>query len=82
MHFGSGINYSTVDLDPYVLHDHLTEIQTCHRVSRSIFFIVSSLNLLENLLNDKLNGFFLNLLSTVINWQQFRGISFANGNAQ
>ena len=77
MHFGSGINNSTVDLDPYVLHDHLTEIQTCHRVSRSIFFIVSKFNLLSNVLNGILIYFF-----TVINWQQFRGISFANGNAQ
>lgn len=41
MHFGTGMTHTTVDLDPYVLYDHLREIRACQRSSRSTFFIVS-----------------------------------------
>lgn len=41
MHFGTGLSHTTIDLDPYVLYDHLSEIRSCYRASRSIFFIVS-----------------------------------------
>ena len=42
MHFGTGPDsQSATDLDPYVLDDHLCEIEACHRASKSIFFIVS-----------------------------------------
>lgn len=41
MHFGTGLTHTTVDLDPYVLFDHLREIRACYRASRSTFFIVS-----------------------------------------
>lgn len=41
MHFGTGLTHTTVDLDPYVLYDHLREIKNCFRASRSVFFIVS-----------------------------------------
>lgn len=42
IHFGTGSNeHGLVDLDPYVLDDHLHEIETCHRVSKSVFLIVS-----------------------------------------
>jgi hypothetical protein len=41
MHFGTGLSHTTIDLDPYVLYDHLSEIRACYRASRSIFFIVS-----------------------------------------
>lgn len=44
MHFGTGTTHSSIDLDPYVLYDHLHEIRTCHRVSRSACFIVSQRN--------------------------------------
>uniref|UniRef100_A0A182J649 WD_REPEATS_REGION domain-containing protein n=1 Tax=Anopheles atroparvus TaxID=41427 RepID=A0A182J649_ANOAO len=43
IHFGTGSDGLTgVDLDPYVLEDHLEEIQTCHYVSKSVFLIRSS----------------------------------------
>uniref|UniRef100_A0A182LW03 Uncharacterized protein n=1 Tax=Anopheles culicifacies TaxID=139723 RepID=A0A182LW03_9DIPT len=42
IHFGTGSDgLTTVDLDPYVLEDHLEEIETCHGVSKSVFLIVS-----------------------------------------
>ncbi|XP_058061583.1 protein qui-1 [Anopheles bellator] len=41
IHFGTGSDGLTaVDLDPYVLEDHLDEIETCQSVSKSIFLIV------------------------------------------
>lgn len=42
MHFGTGPNsiIAPSELDPYILDDHLSEVITCHRVSKSIFFIV------------------------------------------
>lgn len=43
IHFGTGSGCTVVDLDPYVLDDHLYEIETCHRVSKSVFLIVSIL---------------------------------------
>lgn len=42
IHFGTGISHTTVDLDPYVVYDHLNEIRACQRTSRSVFFIVST----------------------------------------
>lgn len=41
MHFGTGLTHTTIDLDPYVLYDHLSEIRACYRASKSAFFIVS-----------------------------------------
>lgn len=43
MHFGTGpVNMdAVVDLDPYILDEHLEEIEICSKVSKSIFFIVS-----------------------------------------
>lgn len=43
MHFGTGpVNMdAVVDLDPYILDEHLQEIDVCSKVSKSIFFIVS-----------------------------------------
>lgn len=32
---------AVVDLDPYILDEHLKEIEICSKVSKSIFFIVS-----------------------------------------
>jgi hypothetical protein len=41
MHFGTGPEpYTIVDVDPHVLDDHLSEIDDCRSVSKSIFFIV------------------------------------------
>ncbi|XP_055622084.1 protein qui-1 isoform X3 [Toxorhynchites rutilus septentrionalis] len=51
IHFGTGSDYTTVDLDPYVLEDHLCEIETCHRVSKSVFFMA--------LLGSRLGNFLL-----------------------
>lgn len=44
MHFGTGPDEMETmsELDPYVIDDHLQEIEICSRVSKSIFFIVSS----------------------------------------
>ncbi|KAG5678699.1 hypothetical protein PVAND_008347 [Polypedilum vanderplanki] len=39
MHFGTGLLHTSIDLDPYVVYDHLNEIKTCQRASRSIYFI-------------------------------------------
>lgn len=43
MHFGTGPEEMETmsELDPYVIDDHLQEIEICSRVSKSIFFIVS-----------------------------------------
>lgn len=43
MHFGTGPEEMETmsELDPYVIDDHLHEIEICSRVSKSIFFIVS-----------------------------------------
>lgn len=43
MHFGTGPDNmdAVVDLDPYILDEHLKEIEICSKVSKSIFFIVS-----------------------------------------
>lgn len=43
MHFGTGPYQSTLtDVDPYVLDDHLAEIEVCARISKSVFFLVST----------------------------------------
>lgn len=43
MHFGTGPEEMETmsELDPYVIDDHLQEIEICSRVSKSVFFIVS-----------------------------------------
>lgn len=43
MHFGTGPDHlgAFVDLDPYILDEHLVEIEVCSRVSKSVFFLVS-----------------------------------------
>lgn len=43
MHFGTGPEEMETlsELDPYVIDDHLQEIEICSKVSKSIFFIVS-----------------------------------------
>lgn len=42
MHFGTGLDSMNVsDLDPYILEEHLSEIEICSKVSRSVFFLVS-----------------------------------------
>lgn len=43
MHFGTGPGSADafVDLDPYILDEHLNEIEICSRVSKSVFFLVS-----------------------------------------
>ncbi|XP_049297951.1 protein qui-1 isoform X1 [Anopheles funestus] len=52
IHFGTGSDgFTTVELDPYVLEDHLEEIETCHAVSKSVFLIV--------LLGSRLGNFLL-----------------------
>ncbi|XP_053677511.1 protein qui-1 [Anopheles nili] len=52
IHFGTGSDELTaVDLDPYVVEDHLQEIETCHSVSKSVFLIV--------LLGSRLGNFLL-----------------------
>ncbi|XP_058122559.1 protein qui-1 [Anopheles ziemanni] len=52
IHFGTGGDgWTAVDLDPYVLDDHLEEIETCHAVSKSVFLIV--------LLGSRLGNFLL-----------------------
>lgn len=46
MHFGTGPGNGDafVDLDPYILDEHLSEIEVCCRVSKSVFFLVSSVS--------------------------------------
>ncbi|XP_055839533.1 protein qui-1 isoform X2 [Episyrphus balteatus] len=40
MHFGTGPpDIIALEQDPYLIHDYLDEIETCHRVSKSVFFI-------------------------------------------
>lgn len=42
MHFGTGpLNITQIEQDPYILQDYLDEIETCHRCSKSVFFMVS-----------------------------------------
>lgn len=43
MHFGTGPSSadSLTDVDPYILNEHLREIDLCAEVSKSAFFIVS-----------------------------------------
>lgn len=43
MHFGTGPGHldALTDNDPYILNDHLDEIEICGRDSKSIFFLVS-----------------------------------------
>lgn len=41
MHFGTGPDAAIVDLNPHLLDDHLSEIDVCHRYSKSVFCIVS-----------------------------------------
>lgn len=42
MHFGSGPSARCQsEFDPYIVDDHLREIQVCSKVSKSVFFIVS-----------------------------------------
>lgn len=43
MHFGTGPGHlnALTDNDPYILDEHLDEIEICGRDSKSIFFIVS-----------------------------------------
>lgn len=45
MHFGTGPGHTDaiVDYDPYILDEHLSEIEICSRVSKSVFFLVSKL---------------------------------------
>lgn len=43
MHFGTGaVDELAFEKDPYLVNDYLKEIETCHRLSKSIFFIVSN----------------------------------------
>lgn len=44
MHFGTGPENPQIDIDPYTIQDHLREIEVCRKVSKSVFFIVSTLN--------------------------------------
>lgn len=46
MHFGTGPEEMETmsELDPYVIDDHLREIEICNNVSKSVFFIVSSVS--------------------------------------
>lgn len=45
MHFGTGPSQDALtDLDPYILNEHLSEIEICSRVSKSVFFLVSTTN--------------------------------------
>lgn len=40
MHFGTGpLDVSLLERDPYMLHDFLHEIDTCHAHSKSVFFL-------------------------------------------
>lgn len=40
MHFGTGpLEVSLLERDPYMLHDFLHEIDTCHAHSKSVFFL-------------------------------------------
>lgn len=43
MHFGTGPANSDAltDLDPHILDEHLSEIETCAQVSKSVYFLVS-----------------------------------------
>lgn len=43
MHFGTGPGHldASTDLDPYILEEHLSEIEICSRFSKSVFFLVS-----------------------------------------
>lgn len=43
MHFGTGPGHlsALTDNDPYILNEHLDEIEICARDSKSIFFLVS-----------------------------------------
>lgn len=43
MHFGTGPGHldTLTDNDPYILYEHLDEIEICARDSKSIFFLVS-----------------------------------------
>lgn len=43
MHFGTGPGHldALTDNDPYILNEHLDEIEICGRDSKSIFFLVS-----------------------------------------
>lgn len=44
MHFGTGPDPDALtDMDPYILDEHLTEIEICSRFSKSIFFLVSKM---------------------------------------
>lgn len=47
MHFGSGpteegAEDACEDCDPFLLEDHLIELRECHKFSKSVFFIVST----------------------------------------
>lgn len=53
MHFGTGSSKEqAIERDPYLVNDYLKEIKTCHRLSKSIFFIVSI-----NIIFEKKNYF-------------------------
>lgn len=41
MHFGTGPGEAIVDVDPYRMDDHLSEVMICSRDSKSVFFLVS-----------------------------------------
>lgn len=62
MHFGTGPNsiIQSTEIDPFILEDHLTEIVTCHRVSKSIFFIVSFIFIINFLI--LFSGYQINFL--------------------
>ncbi|XP_055702272.1 protein qui-1 [Phlebotomus papatasi] len=39
MHFGTGPGEAIVDVDPYRMDDHLSEVMICSRDSKSVFFL-------------------------------------------
>lgn len=41
MHFGTGdLEVHQLERDPYLIHDYLHEIDTCHAHTKSVFFMV------------------------------------------
>lgn len=63
MHFGTGPGHldALTDNDPYILNEHLDEIEICARDSKSIFFLVSFKLLLfgPNVVHIKNHYYFL-----------------------
>lgn len=59
MHFGTGPDsMNVIDLDPYILDEHLSEIEICSRRSRSVFFLVSRTKRRNHLSFSKFESFF------------------------